>query len=66
MNLRFVLRRGEKVLQYAITEPIEEWKTDPYADHTQYKVITGHRTTWHDIPLCNEESGETIGEENEL
>lgn len=66
MKLRFVLRNGEKVLQYGISEQLEEWKSDPNGGVIQRKVLTGYRTTWYDVPVCDESSGVELGEENDL
>ena len=57
MILRFVLRNGEKVLQYGISEQLVEWKSDPHGGVVQYKVLTGYRITWYDIPICDELTG---------
>lgn len=64
MNLRFIIREGKRILQYCEVRPIEEWKSDPNGGPIQFKVLKGHTYTWHDIPLCDEVTGEEI--ENEV
>lgn len=63
MNLRYVIRNGERVLQTGRVEPVSEWKTmDPPHDYLQAHVTLRHEIVWQDIPLCNEETGEPLEE----
>jgi len=64
VNLRFIIREGKRILQYCTREPIEEWKSNPDGSPIQFKVLKGYTLTWHDIPLCDETTGEEI--ENEV
>ncbi len=60
MNLRYIIRDGEKVLQYCTEQAIEEWVAAKGDATFQYKGIKGYKYTWHDIPLCDEETGEEM------
>lgn len=57
MNLRFVIRDGEKILQYEIGE----YDGEPYYDALGRRK---HNTcnVWKDIPLCDEDTGKEIKE----
>lgn len=60
-SLRFVIRNGEKVLQYSRTEIVEDWKSD--GGILLYKDVTEYKLTWHDVPLIDESTGVEIEEE---
>lgn len=56
MNLRFVIRDGEKILQYET----KEYEGVPYYDALGRRKHNS--SVWVDIPLCDEFTGQEIKE----
>jgi hypothetical protein len=49
-NLRYIIRSGEKVLQFSETAP-EYGRTED-----NQLVVIGMNTYWQDVPLCEDEN----------
>ena len=61
MTLRFVIRDGEKILQYC--EYQETYDHVPFGDGKIMALVpTGGTYVWKDIPLCDEFTGQEIKE----
>ena len=57
MDLRYVIRNGEKVLQVGFRD-VEYGYTDiPGHPEIQARVPIGSRQGWMDVPVCDEETG---------
>jgi hypothetical protein len=57
MNLRFIIRDGKKILQYET----KEYEGAPYYDALGRRKQNTY-SVWVDIPVCDEDTGEEIGE----
>jgi hypothetical protein len=61
INLRFVIRDGNKVLQYET----EEYYGRPYYD-VYRRLKHDKRSVWKDVPVYDEQTGDKLQDEKEL
>lgn len=61
MTLRFVIRNGQKILQYGYMMAVYDTGKEKISDNGLFvSPIVEHKMVWQDIPVCDEETGEEI------